>query len=361
MKRQIFTLVLLFSLLLGGGIAMLLGRNPVSLTERRNLAQWSDASKADILNGRFMDAVENAAMDQFPMRENLRTLKSLYLYYGIGQLDNNGIYLSGGRAEKLDYPLREISIANVVKRVRNIQDTCLNGTQVNTYFAIVPDKNYFLAAELGYPTMDYARMEELLKDGLSMEFLDISDALSQESYYKTDPHWRQECLPPVAKLLCEQMGTPVSEDNLEERSAGTLLGAYAGQSALPLAPDPLLYLTSEALEGCRVTDLSTGKPIPLYNLEKAQGADSYDLYLGGAAPIQEIYNPAAPSDKELVLFRDSFGSSLAPLLAASYSKVTLVDIRYMSSTLINNYITFTDQDVLFLYSSLVLNHSESLK
>lgn len=361
MKRNVFTLALLFLLIFAGGITMLLGKHEISLTERRKLTQWSSVLDAELLNGRFMDAVEDAAMDQFPFRDTLRTLKSGYLYYGIGQLDNNGIYIADGRAEKLDYPLRDISIQNVIKRVENIQNTYLRQANVNCYFAIVPDKNYYMAASFGYPTMDYQRMETLLSDGLSMEFIDIASILSAESYYNTDPHWKQECLLPVAQMLCEHMGVPFDREGYVQESAGLLSGAYAGQSALPLTPDPLLYLTNEALKNCLVLDLSTGKQMPLYDLEGAKGADGYDLYLGGAAPIQQIVNPSAATDRELVIFRDSFGSSVAPLLASSYSKVTLIDIRYISSTLIRQYLTFRNQDVLFLYSTLVLNHSETLK
>ena len=50
-----------------------------------------------------------------------------------------------------------------------------------------------------------------------------------------------------------------------------------------------------------------------------------------------------------------------PLLAEGYSKITLVDIRYMQSGLLERFLEFEDQDVLFLYSTSVLNHSETLK
>ena len=36
------------------------------------------------------------------------------------------------------------------------------------------------------------------------------------------------------------------------------------------------------------------------------------------------------NDKELVIFRDSFGSSLSPLLVKYYKKITLIDNRYIS-------------------------------
>ena len=49
-----------------------------------------------------------------------------------------------------------------------------------------------------------------------------------------------------------------------------------------------------------------------------------------------------------------------PLLVQDYEKVTLVDVRYMNSSLIGRYVNFSNQDVLFLYSSLLLNSGYSM-
>ena len=72
-------------------------------------------------------------------------------------------------------------------------------------------------------------------------------------------------------------------------------------------------------------------------------------------------SPLAATDKELVVFRDSYASSLVPLLLSQYRKVTLVDIRYMVSGLVPQYVEFTNQDVLFLYSTYVVNQSAMLR
>ena len=122
-------------------------------------------------------------------------------------------------------------------------------------------------------------------------------------------------------------------------------------------------MTNETLESCVVTDYNSGKPvtIPMYDLSKATAKDPYELFVGGNTPLVTIENPLATTDKELVIFRDSFTSSLAPLLATGYSKVTLVDIRYINSGMLGNFIEFDNQDVLFLYSTLVLNSSTILK
>ena len=96
-------------------------------------------------------------------------------------------------------------------------------------------------------------------------------------------------------------------------------------------------------------------------MEKAYGKDPYEMFLSGSLSLITIENPNATTDKELVIFRDSFGSSIAPLLVEGYAKITLVDIRYITSDLVGRFIDFENQDVLFLYSTLVLNNSVTLK
>ena len=47
-------------------------------------------------------------------------------------------------------------------------------------------------------------------------------------------------------------------------------------------------------------------------------------------------------------------------MTSAYAKITLVDIRYVQPDG-SRWLTFDSQDVLFLYSVSVLNHSETLK
>ena len=99
----------------------------------------------------------------------------------------------------------------------------------------------------------------------------------------------------------------------------------------------------------------------VYDLKQLEGADPYQLYLYGSKSLLTIENPAGDPDKELIIFRDSFGSSLAPLMVEGYSKITLVDIRYISPMILDRFLEFHGQDILFLYSTTVLNNSVTLK
>ena len=52
---------------------------------------------------------------------------------------------------------------------------------------------------------------------------------------------------------------------------------------------------------------------------------------------------------------------LIPLLAEGYREITLIDIRYLSPASLGRFVDFDAQDVLFLYSTSVLNDSATIK
>ena len=128
-----------------------------------------------------------------------------------------------------------------------------------------------------------------------------------------------------------------------------------------MKPESLYLMESDLLDHCTVYDHETGKTGSIYDLSKLDSRDLYDVYLSGARALLTIDNPQGQAGKELIVFRDSFGSSMVPLLVQDYARVTLVDIRYISSDLLDQFLSFRGQDVLFLYSTLILNSSSVLK
>ena len=187
--------------------------------------------------------------------------------------------------------------------------------------------------------------------------------LCAEDYYRTDTHWRQEKLPETAGVICEALGVtaPEPEEFRAEAVERPFYGVYYGQAALPMEPETMYFLRSDLLDGCRVYDYEAGKYGPVVDLSRQDSRDLYDIFLSGSRSLLTIENPAGTPGKELLVFRDSFGSSLVPLLVSDYARVTLVDIRYIQIDMLPRFLEFTGQDVLFLYSTLVLNNSETIK
>ena len=334
-----------------------------SVSERRKLASFPKTNAETLLSGRFMADFETYSLDQFPFRDTFRTLKAVTSLYALGKKDNNGIYLSDGYAAKLEYPLDEESVVSAAGKFASLYETYIRNKGGKVYLTVAPDKGYFLADKGGYPSLDYEKMLSLLKENLPWaEYVDLFPSLALEDYYKTDTHWRQEKIVPASRVLAEAMGGTGIGEYTTEKAEVPFYGVYYGQSALPLPSETIYYVTNDILDGCTVTNIETGKSYSgLIDFSKADGKDPYELFLSGASPVIVIENPSVTAKRELVIFRDSFGSSMVPMLVSDYSKVTLVDTRYIAPKLVGNFVDFEGADVLFLYSTLILNQSAALK
>ena len=344
-----------------------------SQAERRPLEQFPELSGETVLNGNFMSKFEDYTLDQFPGRDLFRQLKALTHYNVMQQMDNNGIYIEEGYAAKLDYPIDQAQVDYALGRLNFLYNTYLKSAGCNIYLSVIPDKGYYLAEANGYPAMDYqALFATVQAQAPWATYVDITGALSIEDYYRTDTHWKQENLIPVAQKLSAAMGVPApdAKDFTARPIDYPFYGVYYGQAALPMSPDQLQVMESEILNRCQVytyDDNLKKVEIPMYDLSKLTSGDPYNIYLSGArVGMVTIENPNATTNKELVVFRDSFGSSLTPLLAQGYKTVTLIDIREIPSAnlkVLARYIDldFTGKDVLMLYSTTVLNSGNELK
>ncbi len=336
-------------------------KKDISIWERRPLQQLPTITADTLLNGGFMEKFEDYTLDQFPARDSFRTLKSLFSYRVLQMKDNNGIYLADGYAGKIEYPLNDVSVSHALKKMHFIYDEYLKDTDSKIYMTVIPDKGYYLAKENGYPSMDYQKLFAQMKAGMPWaEYVDITKDLSVSDYYRTDTHWRQEKLTRVAKTLCSKLNITMPT-LMPVAATNQFYGVYYGQAALPMKAENLYLMENDALKACRVYNHETRGYGSIYDLEKLSGPDPYEVYLSGAQAVLTVENPNATTDRELILFRDSFGSSLAPYFAQGYKTVTLVDIRYVSSQMLGQYLTFRGQDVLFAYSTLILNNSTTMK
>ena len=280
----------------------------------------------------------------------------------LGQRDNNGIYLTQGTAVKQEYPLSTDSVKHAMGRFQKIYDEYL--TESRCFYAIIPDKGYYLGKDSGHLIMDYDALYWQMAQGLTWaQEIDLRPTLTGQDYYRTDTHWRQENLIPAASALCAGLGVtpPKAGDFTPKPVKRPFYGVYYGQAALPMEPDTLYLMENDLLSQCTVYDYETGKTGSVYDMTKLDSRDLYDVYLSGGRALLTIENPNAGTDRELIVFRDSFGSAIVPLLMADYARVTLVDIRYLQPDLLGQFLDFHGQDVLFLYSTLVLNSSGALK
>lgn len=353
-KFNIFKTVLMAVLLMGLSLWCIFGKKKTySESERRVLAKFPQISQESVMSGGFAKDFEAYAVDNFPKRDAWRMLKA-YTRLGLFmQKDNNGLYLKEKHLSKLEYPLNMPMLDHAIALFTLIREKYLTNNQI--YFGIIPDKNFYIA-DLKF---DYQKLSDYMAQGLSFaKQIKMDDLLCIDDYYFTDTHWRQDKIADVAERILVamdeyiQMGYEYTSVKLDT----PFNGVYVGQAAMHVKPDTITYLANDVIYGLKVEGAKA-----VYDLEKLKGKDPYEMFLSGNQPLITIKNPKNQSGKRLIIFRDSFGSSIAPLLAQGYTEVVLIDLRYVMSNMLDKLVDFKDADVLFLYSSLVLNNSLSLK
>lgn len=366
MKKRteyIYTVIVAAVLIFGFAFwAVLKPADEFSESERRPLDKLPELSAKTLLNGKFMDDFEDYTNDQFPLRDFFRSIKAVSRYYIFGISDNNDLYIADGQVAKLDFPFDGKAAEYASQRFWELYETYMDGKVNKVIFTMIPDKGFYIGEENGYPVMDYEAMQSFFWENLSFaEYADITGFIDKDDYYAADTHWQQQNITAAADEILESLGASRFDDLEEKLATDKFHGVYYGQSALPLPYEDIIYLTNAELESMSVFNHETGKTTGVYDFDKLESKDPYEFYLSGAAALLEVTNPNAEGNRHLIIFRDSFGSSLAPLLMNDYAKITLVDTRYIAPALIGEYVDFEGADVLFAYSSLILNDAYILK
>ena len=130
---------------------------------------------------------------------------------------------------------------------------------MNVYYAIVPDKNYFL--EDDNLKMDYEKLQNIMKTNLNnMVYINLFSELSSEDYYRTDIHWKQENIRKAVRKIEKEMNLKdTSKIKYEEKELGEFYGVYYGQIGVRVKPDTMRYLTNDTIENCTTYNFETSK------------------------------------------------------------------------------------------------------
>lgn len=369
--KDLFTVILFASVIFAMTAGyIILPDSAVSYAERRKLSEFPELSAETVLLSEFSEKLEGYFLDQAPLRDSYRYLNTFVRMQLLFSSDVNGLWTEDGHIFKMADKLDKKQVQYGTTLINKVIADYLDG--MNVYYSIIPEKNYFSKSDK--PAFDYDGFFETIKvDGLNAEYIDIFDTLSLGDYYRTDSHWSQDRILPVAKRLAEKMGREYVEEEYQTKEIPDFYGVYYGQGAfLGIEPDTIRYLTNLELENADVygipADVLKEKfgvvdtlSKEVYALDKLEGMDDYDIFLSGGQSIVTVEKKEG-NGKELIIFRDSFSSSLAPLMLGAYQKVTLVDLRYIPSKLLADFVEFNEnQDALFLYSASMLNSSMLMK
>ncbi len=384
--RAVGAVVVVGLWLLIAGFAWFSPDEVYSFTERSYLDQFPELTLENILEkddskrgtSSFMTEFNSYTLDQFPLRDTFRGIKAMFHLYALNQSNNNGKYIQDGYIAEMT-PLNEEVFQKNLASIQRIYEKYLKDAEgCNVYMSVIPDKNYYLAEPSGHASMslDYEKLfADVEANAPWATHISLLDVMDVSMFYRTDTHWRQEKIMDVAQKLANAMGKegPKEEDFTVQKLDDLFYGVYYGQIAVPVAGEDMFLLHSDVLNNCLVSYDGATPVKGVYDWDRSKVelvqnpngsytvyGDMYEVFLSKESGKVVIENPNATTDKELVIFRDSNSRALAPLLVQDYAKITMLDTRWLTggTHMLQNFASFDNRDVLFLYSTSLLNSVE---
>lgn len=331
----------------------------VSVYERRELAQFPTVTVETVLSGDFARDYGVFVQDQAAYRDELRFVKSAVERNVFRKVENNGVYPIGSRVYDKFYGINDGYVRAAGRRMNEIVASI---EPAAVYLSLIPTKAQGLEDER-YLRSDQHAIADALRDGVDatyVDLMDLADAGHDERYYGADPHWTTEGAIRAYETVAGAMGLEPVEGYRYDPLTDAYVGSEYGKAASWSVPlDTITLAHNDVIDGmtiCRVeTADRTACHDSVYVPPDPETIDLYDVFLGGLAPVIEITNNAAPAGSHLVVFKDSYAHAIAPFLAQHYRTTTLVDLRYVQRQYVLDYVDFDRADVLFLYSTSVIN------
>ncbi len=345
---------------------ILLPDRSFSPNENRNLAERPGISGNSLKDGSFFSELSSYFSDQFFLRDAFVGLSASEEFL-LGRRESHGVYIGK------DHYLFAAPETPVPEKIRALTDA------VGGFAASYPDRSIRMmvvpcaASVIPEKLPANAPVRNQLQDisdfasGLpaSVTFIDTAQILREHAadqlYYRTDHHWTSLGAKTVFEGTAAQLGIEAPMTEYDHLLLSTqFLGTLGSQSGHYGTRDRIdLYIPKPgALYYVSVPDENVVRS-SLYDREKLSGKDQYQVFLGGNHPVVEI-RTAAGTDKNLLLFKDSYANSFVQFLIPYYDKIVMIDPRYyydsLETVIRSNGIT----DILFLYSANTLFTDNSL-
>ena len=143
-----------------------------------------------------------------------------------------------------------------------------------------------------------------------------------------------------------------SDDYDIELVSNSFVGALSSESGYKTKKDKVkVYIPKDENDKVVVNyEEEQKKTATLYESEKLEEKDKYQVFLGGNHPLVKI-NTASTSGKTLLIFKDSYANSFVPFLTSHFSKIILVDPRYYYEDIDELMKSENVDEVLFLYNA----------
>lgn len=210
---------------------------------------------------------------------------------------------------------------------------------VNIYSMVLPTASSFYLPD-EYKNLaqsekeDFDRIEAALGNVMSVDAYTALEAHKDEPIYsRTDHHWQPLGAYYAAQQFALTAGVPFPDISEYEKVTlpgyvGTLY-MYTQSATLLNNPEDFVYYKPRTNVSVTQYDTHFGNPVAAdLLLDPSQMPNSgYYMVFGGDERIVHV-NTECRNGRTLVIFKDSYGNALLPMLTSSFENIYLCDIRY---------------------------------
>lgn len=355
MKRSMPLFITAMALLIVFGVLLwVLPARDFSELENRTLAALPAASQDTLLNGAWGEALEAYAADHFPLREAMVAGRTTLHRLTGDVMQQNAI---AGRDGWLFEPPQQ-SVSRVASLGVQALNDLAEALALPSALMIVPTSADVMQSAL--PALYACQSQRPVLEALyalapAMTPVD-STLLAHEGesslYYRTDHHLTADGAAVCYRALCASLSL--------EPQAGTrtaipgMQGSYFARMPGPLT-QPELFTVD--LPG-QVTVTLDGAPADFLDAALLEKRNKYAALFRGTYAHVVLENPQGSGS--LLLVCDSYANAIAPMLAANYARVDMIDPRYYTGDLAQLADEAQTTQLLGLYGLNIISTNRSL-
>jgi len=335
---------------------------------------WNYITRRD--ENSFMDDIEVYYADHLVAREHWVKAKNK-MELLVGKDEINDVYTVDDQMiqvfKKYDQKLVDVSLTSMNTFAQNHTEipvaVMLAPTAQELNFSKMPSYNGYLSQK-AFIDYCYEQLEGMTTiDCLSF----ISEHKDEYVFYRTDHHWTSLGAYYAYCSAAKALGISaygLNEFDIETASSDFRGTLYSNTLDDGVTPDSIDYyhlknnapeITMTVHDGEKETVYDS-----LYVRDYLNVKDKYSSFTGSNQPIITI-ETSVDNGKSLLMIKDSYAHSLVPFLANHYSKITMVDLRYMYRDLNTMFDLYGYQPVdeysqiLFVYNVIGFADDQSVR
>ncbi len=345
-----------------------------SENENRYLKDFPELSIDNIVDKKFTPDFEEYFSDRIFLREQWISLKNNFDKL-LGKTEIKGIFTADGRMIE---GWKSYDKESVDKNLMAMNQFAEKNPDLKTYFMLAPTAQGIyedtLPANCGIENQKafirYCYENTSSITGIDV-FSDLYAARDNYIYYRTDHHWTSLAAYYSYNAASKAMKfNPYTLDNFSvEHASNSFRGTlYSKTLDNGITPDTIDYYSLSGGDPQVIVSVNNGIEIKeygsMYFRDYLTKKDKYSSFLGANVPVLTITSniPKEADNGSLLVIKDSYAHSLVPFLAKNYSKITVVDLRYINGTFEDVEINLEDYDsALFMYNVITFSQDVNVK